>query len=1115
MIRGDTPIQLGQGAFVLHEVVGRGGMGEVWRGVHRQTGRTVAAKFLQADSGDRFLREFQSEVEAVARLDHPHIVRVYDHGVVSAVDAAGSEGRLREGAPYLVMEFVRGGALSTHPLADSWTGVRDALLVLLEALAHAHARALIHCDIKPTNVLVEDGPDGAPVLKLTDFGAAVTLDQQRQASDTMYGTIEYMAPEQLRRDIRNLGPWTDLYAVGCLAYRLVVGRRPFHGESVQELIYQQLAADPPPLAPRFPVPAGLEAWLRVLMAKDHRQRFWDAAAAARSLRLLGPVGAGTTAQVTFDEAEAVTTVDPAAGDLHQGASAAWRVAGRSDEWAPELDWRRPSAAPLPRSTGKGTFGVRAIPMVGRTVERDALWARLREVRGLGVVAIRGPLGVGKSRLASWLGNRVAELGLARVLRAPARGDWDRAAVAAALRVGDLEPTEAANRILLEAPALSPDAAAGLAEALCAEALLWSTSERAELLAHYVRGLGDERRLLFLIEEPDADALAVLASLRTRLAPEGDAGSTPRVLAVLCVRDEALAGDPERERALTALADLEIALEPLAGIERRDFVAQMLGLSGPAADEVAERTEGNPLYAMQLVGDWIERGMLAPGPAGYKLVGEPPAMAASLRELVESQVAALERALGDDIGPVEVGAVLGPQVDHTLWLAACRAAGVEPDVRTLMSLYALRAAEPRPGGWAFSQSMLREVLLEGLREASVGGDVRAIGIFTACADTLEGAGRRDVHTALLRLASGDAQRAVETLRELASSSILNLGGAATARLVRGFEAALGAAQVAQADELWGELYVIRSRSLGRSGDLDGCRHWANLAESRAELYGWTLTRVQAWGILGNLAQLEGNHPASISYTKRALAALGEDGPADLRGKLHRNLTYYLQMTGALAQAEHHASEGIRLSELANDEAGTIDALVAAISVAAKREDYARGAQFAERAVELAARGNTPHTAPRALLVAGQMARRNGDVALARDYLQRAERAEQEIGEPSRYSVLNLAVLDLEDGRYEDAAPLIERAREAVRLNGPAYLQSIVHLCAAVCAAGLGHWPTYDRELEACATRFDALPFYERSVVELTEMADRICTGAGFPERAARARSHGENTAALAG
>ena len=1096
-------LQLAQGAFALREVVGRGGMGEVWRGVHIPTGRPVAAKFLKADTGDRFLREFQSEVEAVARLDHPHIVRVYDHGVVDAVDAAASAGHFREGAPYLVMEFVDGGPVSGHALAHNWEGVRDALLVLLDALAHAHARALVHCDIKPTNVLVEDGPDGAPLLKLTDFGAAVSLGRPRQASDEMYGTIEYMAPEQLRRAVRDMGPWTDLYAVGCLAYRLVVGRRPFHGDTVQDLIHQQLAADPPPLAPRFPVPAGLEAWLRVLMAKNHRARFWDAAAAAQSLRLLGPGTVGSVAAVAFDETEAATTVDPGPDGLTHEQVQTWGIVSHSDEWTTGLDWKTPHAAPLPLSTGRGTFGLRAIPMVGRSAERDALWARLRDVRGLEVALVGGSLGVGKTRLANWLGHRAAELGRARVLRAPARADWDRAALRDALRTVGLDLADASSRTAAELPGLTDDAAAEMAETLSVEALLWSAGERAELLATYMRGLADQRRLLLLIDEPDADALAVLEALRARV-PEG-----ARMLAVLCVRDEGLVGDPERETALAELADLAVSLQPLVGAERRKFVAQMLGLSGPAADEVAERTAGNPLYAVQLVADWIERGLLAPGPAGYRMVGEPPAMAETLRGLVESQVESLSHTLGPGLAAVEVAAVLGQSVDHSLWMAACRGAGLEPDVPTLMSLYALRVAEPRPGGWRFSGSLLREVLVERLRAAPHSAQAHR-----ACADALEAVGRRDVQTALLRLETGEPRRAVETLRELASQSVLNLGAAATDRLVRTFERALEAAQIPHTDELWGELYVIRARSLGRAGDLNGCRHWADLAESRAELYGWSMSRVHAWGILGNLAQLEGNHPASIRYTERALTELGADGPAGVRAKLHRNLTYYLQMSGELAAARHHGEEGIRLSRLADDEAGTIDALVAAMSVASKQEDYVLGARYAAEAVELAERGNTPHTAPRALLAAGTLARRTGDLALARTYLQRAEEMEREIGEPSRYSVLNLAVLDLDAGLYEDAAPLIERAREAVRLNGPAYLQSIVHLCAAVCAAGQGHWSAYDTELSAAGATFDAIPFYERSAVELAGMAEQISCHAGFADRATRAREHGAKTAALA-
>jgi serine/threonine protein kinase/predicted negative regulator of RcsB-dependent stress response len=277
------------GPFELRKPLGAGGMGEVWQGTHRAQGVAVAVKVLHGDAArtPAAHREFANEIRAVARLDHPHIVRVFDHGRLNEAVQVLSKGRLTQGSPFLVMELARGGSLARWCGVMGWPEIRRILLELLDALAHAHARGLIHRDLKPGNVL-RNGGQGAPV-RLTDFGLARALDDQEQAR--VVGTPAYMAPEQLVARTADFGPWTDLYALGCLAWALVCGAPPFTGP-VKELVQAQRHKAPPPLDARCPVPEGLEGWLRVLLAKDPRARYRCAADAARALQALGPVGHG-------------------------------------------------------------------------------------------------------------------------------------------------------------------------------------------------------------------------------------------------------------------------------------------------------------------------------------------------------------------------------------------------------------------------------------------------------------------------------------------------------------------------------------------------------------------------------------------------------------------------------------------------------------------------------------------------------------------------------------------------------------------------------------------------------------------------------------------------------
>ncbi|MCA9541339.1 MAG: serine/threonine-protein kinase PknK, partial [Myxococcales bacterium] len=258
-------------------------MGEVWRGRHRAQQVPVAVKVVTAPLGreEAYRAQFVREVEAMARLDHPAIVRLYEHGEIDARLSEASNGRLPEGAPYLVMEWLDGGSLRGRPGLD-WPTLRATLLALLDALAHAHAHGMVHRDLKPDNVLLGDR---GPVL--TDFGLAYNPALSGGALESgSFGTPGYMAPEQIRNDWRAFGPWTDLYALGCLAFELACGFPP-HGEnhagSTVGLLVAHLREPVPKLRARLPVPLRFEGWLHKLMTRETGARFQFAADAAVAL----------------------------------------------------------------------------------------------------------------------------------------------------------------------------------------------------------------------------------------------------------------------------------------------------------------------------------------------------------------------------------------------------------------------------------------------------------------------------------------------------------------------------------------------------------------------------------------------------------------------------------------------------------------------------------------------------------------------------------------------------------------------------------------------------------------------------------------------------------------
>jgi len=311
------------GPFEITGELGRGAMGRVMRGRHVTTGLDVAIKVIAAELGadGKYRAAFEREARAVAALQHRSITALYDYGVTQE-----ATGEWPEGAPWLAMEFAPQGCLADYALELNWVRARSLLVQLMEALAHAHARGVIHRDLKPANVLVVDDEPARVVCKLTDFGIAHPIDflhprTTAQIPARSAGTPSYMSPEQVDGAWRDFGPWTDLYALGCMGWELVTGRPPFAGPGLVALAVQHLTEAPGAFRPRIAVPAGLEGWLRVLLAKAPAARYRDAAAAQAALERLGEAMVEAVVPAVVRRQATVVSGLEATMDSARGASA--------------------------------------------------------------------------------------------------------------------------------------------------------------------------------------------------------------------------------------------------------------------------------------------------------------------------------------------------------------------------------------------------------------------------------------------------------------------------------------------------------------------------------------------------------------------------------------------------------------------------------------------------------------------------------------------------------------------------------------------------------------------------------------------------------------------------
>ncbi|EFC83910.1 serine/threonine-protein kinase [Parafrankia sp. EUN1f] len=236
--------------------LGRGGFGLVLAGEHRKMGRPVAIKVMAADNGEGVtVAGFTDEARVLARLNHPHVVQVYDY-------------RETGGLCLVVMELLAGGTLGKRRANLTPQQGCAVGLAVATALTHAHTRRVLHRDIKAGNVLF--AADSTP--KVSDFGIAKMFERSAVTVSGMAGTPMYMAPEQIERG--RIGPATDLYALGVMLYQLLTGRHLFNPRQDRQALWHQHLNDPPP--PLVGVPDPLAAVVLRALAKRSADRQPDA-----------------------------------------------------------------------------------------------------------------------------------------------------------------------------------------------------------------------------------------------------------------------------------------------------------------------------------------------------------------------------------------------------------------------------------------------------------------------------------------------------------------------------------------------------------------------------------------------------------------------------------------------------------------------------------------------------------------------------------------------------------------------------------------------------------------------------------------------------------------------
>ena len=1155
------------GPFLLGDLLGVGGMGEVWAGSHAPRNLPVAIKVITGkDARDpAWAARFREEVRAGASLRHPGIVVVFDYGEIDAAAERASEGRFLQGSPYLAMECLTGGTLAEWPDRVGWRRTREVLLSLLDALAHAHARDVLHRDIKPSNVVIAGAGDTSTGIKLTDFGIAQRMELRSDEGSTeeLSGTIRYMSPEQLRGSWREYGPWTDLYSLGCLAHRLLSGRPPFDNDEYAGVMVGHLMKEPPSLLEW--VPPEVDAWIRRLLAKDPARRYRRAADAAWALSHL-PIGDTYPVEVTgggnlsplagettlyavlgspplaLDRTREVRDTDH--GDTEPMIAPKFRTdPGDADtdehthgDAAPPIprDWRRPGdadrAEPL-LGAGLGLYKLRPVPLVDREAERDTIWWALEEVSATGrarAVVMHGAAGTGKSRLANWMAERAHELGAATILR----GSWSEVSdpaqgiprlVGRATRSLGLTADEAERRVeeaLMErgtgdrylrdallramAPALRSSGRVG-DDSVGTNANSAKFSQEA--VASLVRAWSHDRPVLLLLDDahfgPEAFALT-LALLRQ--APP------VRVLVVLTVRDEDIqvGGTAQLLDDVERLAQVErLDCHPLPPEDHAALVRDLLCLEGDLAQRVESRTQGNPLFAVQLVGDWVERGWLEFGESGFRLrTGIVPSLPDSLHKVWADRVEHLVAARREDDGAaLELASLLGEVVMETEWQLACNHAGLAPTFGLTEALLAQRLVLPAPGGFRFVHGMLRESLT---RRATESGRLR--GHHGACADALRalkayGAGHLEARIGRHLLAAERFQACLGPLLAAARAERERGHFARVHGLLAGRDRALRALRAGDGDRRFGEGWLLRAQVCRTQGRPKDAASWLELLTTRAEAHGWT--DLLARGLLrrGGMALDAGDIDSADVLFGRAEKLLEELGNERGLAETLRRRGQVAQLRGDYARAEVLYEHAAERSEAADPDDFPI-ALVFLGNLYRDQERWQSARAIYRAALKNAEKSENRFGQSFALVGLADVARLRGQCDEADRLYADALHLRRLVGATEAAVQIGSGRVLLARRKYADAAEALGRVAAQLGATGREGMLGGLHASLAACAAGRGDWQAFEEHLLQVEAFLPRRGLTTLDAARDIALAATIASSAGRVEQQARAEQLAE-------
>ncbi len=909
---------LAQRYEVLREL-GRGGMGVVYLCRDTVTHDRVALKRLRPPEESKSTRAeeswwFQQEARAVASLDHPAIVRARDFGT------------LHDGSPYLVMDALPGRSIHEwmHTTTIPWPVIWALVDQVLAGLAHAHARGVIHGDLKPSNIMLDMAASGrGPRAFVLDLGLAWLRETRHDprldgaplpelAVHSGAGTVGWVAPEQIRKAATHVGPATDLYALGCIMYRVLTGKEVFEGTAQEVLRAHKRTSVPAPQLGAS-VPAAVGPFIQRLLAKRPWHRYELAADARRAWGQLRPAEAPTMEETVASSPSLPSSLPSSTPDIGRAMAQA-------------------------RALAPGLLSLRPSPMVARDEERRELLDVVGAVcSGIGpphrMLALLGAAGVGKSRLAEWLTEQVHERGLMWPLRArygktPSPLDGLTGAVNKYFNL------EGADRDLVEQTLLNRWEVAQDDD----EALSWvaATAEwlrptppgaipplgptgkrfvldtpeiRFAVMRRVLQRIGRERPILIWFDDlhlTSANTFETLSRLH-RDAPK------LRILIVTTARSEALETDLDAALRMEALrADWKgkvIELKALATEETHALLRATLPLHDDAVSTATMQSRGNPLFALQLLHAWSGGGYLTLEGGRYQVPREAlQGRAITTAELWDDRL----RGVPTDLRlAAYAAAAIGDDVRGVVLRTLVSALGLNPRDALVALTRAQILIATGNDQFRWAHALLQEHLLNRLHERS-----DAPAIFRLAADALAkhpdvGSRRIMKHRVRNLLRAGDDDVGARLMfRFIEGAWARGRDSAATLKDLQMLDGKVAGATRA-------EYAYWRAEALRHIGKLEEAKEQAEAARAAWEVAGDQARAANVTRLLGHLASDMGSPAQGRQLVLDAIRELDELKEAAWHAQALVVLGEIDYLLGAHAQARSGLTEAERRCEAVGD------------------------------------------------------------------------------------------------------------------------------------------------------------------------------------------------------